>query len=65
MYTKFEEWGWGIDGVDWSAIDKEVGLELERPFSKDEIKAAIFDSGGSRAPGPDGFSMADRSLKGT
>ena len=30
---------------------------LEAPFSKDEIKAAVWDCGGDRAPGPDGFTF--------
>ncbi|GJT47588.1 putative RNA-directed DNA polymerase, eukaryota, reverse transcriptase zinc-binding domain protein [Tanacetum coccineum] len=30
---------------------------LERPFSRDEIKRAVWDCGGDRAPGPDGFTF--------
>ncbi|GKD48581.1 putative RNA-directed DNA polymerase, eukaryota, reverse transcriptase zinc-binding domain protein [Tanacetum coccineum] len=30
---------------------------LERPFSHDEIKRAVWDCGGNRAPGPDGFTF--------
>nr|GEV76473.1 putative RNA-directed DNA polymerase, eukaryota, reverse transcriptase zinc-binding domain protein [Tanacetum cinerariifolium] len=30
---------------------------LERPFSRDEIKLAVWDCGGDKAPGPDGFSF--------
>ena len=31
---------------------------MEAPFSKDEIKAAVFILGGDRAPGLDGFPIA-------
>lgn len=30
---------------------------LERPFTREEIKAAVFSLGGDKAPGPDGFPM--------
>ncbi|GJV57216.1 hypothetical protein Tco_1458221 [Tanacetum coccineum] len=30
---------------------------LERPFSRDEIKRAVWDCGGDRAPGPNGFTF--------
>ena len=30
---------------------------LERKFTKDEIKRAVWDCGGDRAPGPDGFTF--------
>ncbi|GJS44823.1 putative RNA-directed DNA polymerase, eukaryota, reverse transcriptase zinc-binding domain protein [Tanacetum coccineum] len=31
---------------------------LERSFSQDEIKKAVWDCGGDRAPGPDGFTFS-------
>lgn len=31
---------------------------MERPFSKDEIKIAVFESDGLKAPGKEGFTMA-------
>ncbi|GJS28729.1 putative RNA-directed DNA polymerase [Tanacetum coccineum] len=34
----------------------EVGL-LDAPFTSKEIKAAVWDCGGSKAPGPDGFTF--------
>ncbi|GJR74302.1 RNA-directed DNA polymerase, eukaryota, reverse transcriptase zinc-binding domain protein [Tanacetum coccineum] len=30
---------------------------LERPFSRDEIKRVVWDCGGDRAPGPNGFTF--------
>lgn len=31
--------------------------QLERPFSLEEIKIAVFDLGRDKAPGPDGFPL--------
>lgn len=40
---------------------KQVSVEsigdLIAPFSKVEIKAAVFDCGADKAPGPDGFNF--------
>ncbi|GKE35150.1 hypothetical protein Tco_1454472, partial [Tanacetum coccineum] len=30
---------------------------LERPFSREDIKQAVWECGGDRAPGPDGFTF--------
>lgn len=30
---------------------------LERPFSEDEIKEAVWECDGNKSPGPDGFSL--------
>lgn len=30
---------------------------LERPFTLEEVKKAVFDLGSDKAPGPDGFPM--------
>lgn len=32
-------------------------LHLEQPFRLEEIKEAVFNLGGDKAPGPDGFPM--------
>ena len=37
-----------------SAAQREF---LQAPFSRDEIKRAVWDSGSDKAPGPDGFSF--------
>ena len=42
----------------FSQIDATEATWMERPFSEDEVKAAVFDLGSDRAPGPDGFPMA-------
>lgn len=39
-------------------ISEEGNSFLLSPFSEEEIKKAVFDLGGDRAPGPDGFPAA-------
>lgn len=43
---------------DWSPIGRVAAEELEIQFSEDEIKKTVFNSDGSKASGPDGFTMA-------
>ncbi|XP_022041331.1 uncharacterized protein LOC110943908 [Helianthus annuus] len=38
-------------------ISSEDADKLVRPFSKEEIKEAVFDCGSDKAPGPDGFNF--------
>lgn len=38
-------------------LEREDGERLIRPFSEEEIKEAIWDCGGSKSPGSDGFNM--------
>ncbi|KAK9062631.1 hypothetical protein SSX86_019819 [Deinandra increscens subsp. villosa] len=38
-------------------ISDEVGADLVRPFTKEEIKVAVWDCDGDKAPGPDGFNF--------
>ncbi|GJW96094.1 hypothetical protein Tco_0177902 [Tanacetum coccineum] len=40
-----------------SSLNNEENLELEKAVSVDEIKAAVWDCGSQKAPGPDGFSL--------
>ena len=47
----------GFEGVEWVGIDTLLSEWLERPFNEEEIKEAVFDCDGSKAPGPDGYSM--------
>ena len=48
----------GFEGVEWGGIDTFLSDWLERPFNEEEIKEAVFECDGSKAPGPDGYSMA-------
>ncbi|KAK9048814.1 hypothetical protein SSX86_032219 [Deinandra increscens subsp. villosa] len=40
-----------------SSISSEQGEWLVRPFSMEEIKSAVWDCDGDKAPGPDGFNL--------
>ncbi|GJZ72838.1 hypothetical protein Tco_0636984 [Tanacetum coccineum] len=45
------------DGVFDRYLSSNQSDFLERDFSQEEIKRAVWDCGGDRAPGPDGFSF--------
>ena len=58
LYSK-EKWNRPFpDNLPFSDSDATEATWMERPFSEDEVKAAVFDLGSDRAPGLDGFSMA-------
>ena len=44
-----------MDGIPLKMLSSSQRRTLEEQFSKEEIRAAVFDLGGDRAPGPDGF----------
>ena len=46
-----------IDDVPLNQISVEHRDFLERDVSNEEIKQAVWDCGGDRAPGPDGFTF--------
>ena len=47
----------GIEGIDWQPIPLFLAEWLERPFEEEEVKKAIFECDGNKAPGPDGFTL--------
>ena len=47
----------GIEGIEWQPISSYLADWLERPFEESEVKKAIFDCDGSKAPGLDGFTL--------
>ena len=47
----------GFDGVEWEGITSFLSSWIERPFTEEEVKEAVFECDGNKAPGPDGFSM--------
>ena len=47
----------GFDGVEWEGISTFLSSWLERPFTEEEVKDAVFECDGNKEPGPDGFSM--------
>ena len=48
----------GFDGVEWEGIATWFSTWLERPFTEEEVKIAVFECDGNKAPCPNGFSMA-------
>ncbi|XP_028067083.1 uncharacterized protein LOC114269911 [Camellia sinensis] len=53
-----EGWRAGLDGVIFNVISEAVCTSLERPFSKEEVFAALHSMSGDKAPGPDGFTIS-------
>ena len=47
----------GFEGVEWEGITNFLSSWIERPFTEEEVKQAVFECDGSKAPGPDGYSM--------
>ena len=47
-----------MDGLDFSCIEEDERLPLERVFSKEEVIQVLKEIEGDKAPGPDGFTMA-------
>ncbi|GKD20495.1 RNA-directed DNA polymerase, eukaryota, reverse transcriptase zinc-binding domain protein, partial [Tanacetum coccineum] len=52
--------GYSQDGqhvVPFSTLSQEDNMELEKPVTLEEIRAAVWDCGSQKSPGPDGFSF--------
>ncbi|RVX11326.1 LINE-1 retrotransposable element ORF2 protein [Vitis vinifera] len=49
---------WKIEGIDWAPISEESAIWLDRPFSEEEVRMAVFQLNKEKAPGPDGFTLA-------
>ncbi|KAJ9680549.1 hypothetical protein PVL29_019768 [Vitis rotundifolia] len=58
LYSKPEGDSWRIEGVDWVPIQEESAVWLDRPFSEEEVRMAVFHLNKEKAPGPDGFTIA-------
>ncbi|KAJ9683534.1 hypothetical protein PVL29_019210 [Vitis rotundifolia] len=55
-----EDTGWKADigRLQLDQISHQEVENLERPFTEDEIHAALMEMNGDKAPGPDGFTLA-------
>ncbi|RVW19678.1 Structural maintenance of chromosomes protein 3, partial [Vitis vinifera] len=58
LYSKPEGDSWKIEGIDWAPISEESAIWLDRPFSEEEVRMAVFQLNREKAPGPDGFTLA-------
>ncbi|XP_075497741.1 uncharacterized protein LOC142534974 [Primulina tabacum] len=58
LYKKSGGDGSGLDGVEWRPVTLMKAEQLERPFSEEEIRGAVLECDGAKAPGPDGFTLA-------
>ena len=43
--------------VPFATVSQEDNIELEKSVTDEEIRAAVWDCGSQKAPGPDGFSF--------
>ena len=46
-----------MEHLPFNVLDFQKASSLEREFSEGEIKSVVFDKGGEKAHGPDGFPM--------
>ncbi|XP_073051227.1 uncharacterized protein [Primulina eburnea] len=58
LFRKSQGDGTGLEGLDCMPINPEEASKLEEPFSEEEIRGAVFQCDGKKAPGPDGFTLA-------
>ncbi|RVW35158.1 Transposon TX1 uncharacterized 149 kDa protein [Vitis vinifera] len=58
LYSKLEGASRRVEGVDWVSIHGESTIWLDRPFSEEEVRMAVFQLNKEKAPSPDGFTIA-------
>ena len=58
LYFKPEGASWRVEGVDWVSILEESAVWLDRPFSEEEVRMAVFQLNKEKTPGLDGFTIA-------
>ena len=58
LYQESESWRPTIDGLEFANLDEANWIALKREFEKEEIIAALRETKGDMAPGPNGFPMA-------
>ena len=52
------DWRASLAGLSVTRLDKRVTARLEVPFSEEEVRRALDDSNGDKAPDPDGYTVA-------
>ncbi|KAM7530919.1 hypothetical protein LguiB_034329 [Lonicera macranthoides] len=58
LYNERSAYNIAFDGVNWGKISHGESLNLEKPFTIEEVREALFSCDGEKALGPDGFTMA-------
>lgn len=46
-----------FDGIDFPTMSVADSINLEKPFTEEEVKQVVMKFGTNKAPGPDGFTM--------
>ena len=52
LYTELDTWRPSMDGLEFTSIEEDEWLELERDFSKEEVVKVLQEMEGDKAPGP-------------
>ena len=58
LYTESDTWRPYMDGLEFSSIEEDERLELERVLSKEEVVKVPQEMEGDKTPGLSGFTMA-------
>ncbi|RVW43900.1 putative mitochondrial protein [Vitis vinifera] len=58
IHTEDTGWKADIGSLQLDQISQEEAEILERPFTEDEIRGALMEMNGDKAPSPDGFTLA-------
>ena len=56
--TELDSWHPSMDCLEFTSIEEDERLVVERDFSKEEVVQVLQEMEGDKAPGPDGFTMA-------
>ena len=58
LLIHLENWTTKLEGLDFTKLDEREARSLELPFTGEEVRAALYELNGEKAPGPDGFTVA-------
>ena len=51
-------WRANLKGLVFSKLDEHEAINLEKPFTEEEITFALHELNGEKAPGPGGYTVA-------
>ena len=58
LLTDPENWRAKLEGLDFTKLDERETRSLDLPFTEEEIRTALYELNGEKAPSPDGFITA-------